>query len=197
MQQQVQPQVRQAGLWSVKELTRIGIIVAVLCVCSWISIPLVVPITLQTLAVFLAVGLLGRRDGTIAILVYLLLGAAGLPVFSGMRGGAGMLLGPTGGYLVGFVATGLVSGSILRRFGMKKSVMAAAFLLGLVVCYAFGTVWFLWGYARIGESISLFQALGKCVVPFCIPDAGKILLAVCLVERIKPRMDGSKREDNR
>ena len=172
--------------WRPRQIARIGLFAALLSVCSWISIPLPVPVTLQTMAVFLAVGLLGLRDGTVTVLLYLLLGAAGLPVFSGMRGGLGALLGPTGGYLVGFLAASVVSGGVIRRFGRGAGTMAAGFILGMVACYLFGTVWYVWQYTRGGETLSMWQGLCWCVFPFCLPDGGKILLAVWLVRRLYP-----------
>ena len=87
-----------------RDLTLIAVFAAVIAVCAWISIPAAVPFTLQTLGIFLAVGLLGGRRGTISVGVYLLLGAVGAPVFSGFNGGIGYLLGATGGYLLGFLA---------------------------------------------------------------------------------------------
>ena len=88
-----------------RELAYTGILAALIAVCSWISIPTAVPFTLQTFAVFLTLGLLGGRLGTLAVTVYLLLGAVGLPVFAGFHGGLGAFLGATGGYLVGFLFT--------------------------------------------------------------------------------------------
>lgn len=90
-----------------RELAYTGILAALIAVCSWISIPTAVPFTLQTFAVFLTLGLLGGRLGTLAVTVYLLLGAVGLPVFAGFHGGLGAFLGATGGYLVGFLFTAL------------------------------------------------------------------------------------------
>ena len=93
---------------NVQDITLIGLFTAVMAVCSWISIPATVPFTLQTFAVFLTCGLLGGRRGTLTVLVYLLLGAIGLPVFSGFTGGIGHLAGPTGGYIIGFIFSALV-----------------------------------------------------------------------------------------
>ena len=95
-----------------------GIFVVVMAVCSWISIPLTIPVTLQTFGVFAAVGLLGGKRGTLAVFVYILMGAAGLPVFSGFAGGPGALLGTTGGYIAGFVF------SALLMWGMERGELA-------------------------------------------------------------------------
>ena len=90
------------------DMAYIGLFAVVIAICSWISIPTVVPFTLQTFAVFLAVAVLGGKRGTLAVIVYVLLGAVGLPVFSGFKGGIGVLLNTTGGYIIGFVFSALV-----------------------------------------------------------------------------------------
>ena len=124
-----------------------------LAVCSWLAVPAPVPFTLQTFAVFCVLELLGGRRGTLAVLVWLLLGAAGLPVFSGFRGGLGALLGATGGYLLGFLLTGLVYW-LFERFSRRGALRVPALVLGLLLCYAFGTLWFVRVYARTGGAVS-------------------------------------------
>ena len=156
-----------------------------IAVCSWISVPAPVPFTLQTFAVFCALELLGGARGTAAVAVYLLLGAVGLPVFSGFGGGAGYLLGATGGYLLGFLLTGLVYWAF-ERLGNGLWLRVAALLLGLALCYAFGTLWFMRVYARGGGAVSLLTTLGWCVFPFILPDLGKLALALLLARRVKP-----------
>ena len=90
-----------------RDVAYIGMFAALMAICSWISIPTTVPFTLQTMGVFTAVGLLGGKRGTTAVLVYILMGAIGLPVFSGFTGGMGILFGSTGGYIIGFLASAL------------------------------------------------------------------------------------------
>ena len=141
------------------DLAYAALFAVLLMVCAWINIPLTVPFTLQTFGVFAALGTLGGRRGTLAILAYLLLGLVGLPVFSGFQGGPGVLLGTT-------------------------AVTAAAMVLGLLVCYAFGTAWFLVAYARAAGPIGLWAALGMCVFPFVVPDLVKLALAWMLSRRL-------------
>ena len=169
---------------AVRDIAYIALFIALIALCSWITIPLTVPITLQTFAVFVTVGLLGWRRGFLAVLLYLLLGAIGIPVFSGFSGGAGVLLGATGGYLIGFLFTALLTGLLIDRFGRRVFVMAVAMLAGLLVCYAFGTVWFMVVYASTSGAVGLGMALSWCVVPFLIPDAVKIALAILTVNRL-------------
>lgn len=174
--------------WSAKDMAYVAIMAVVIAICSWISIPTTVPFTLQTFAVFLAVGVLGGRRGTFAVLVFILLGAVGVPVFAGFQGGIGVLLGTTGGYIIGFLLSALLYWAMTRALGEKTPVMVAAMVLGLIVCYAFGTAWFMVVYARNAGAIGLGTALGWCVFPFVIPDLVKIALAVGLTRVLKPHV---------
>lgn len=162
-----------------------ALMAVLIAVCSWISIQTVVPFTLQTFAVFCALELLGGARGTIAVAVYLLLGAVGAPVFAGFTGGLGILLGSTGGYLLGFLLTGLVYW-LFERLGHSLWLRVAALLLGLALCYAFGTLWFIEVYSRANGPLSVVTALGWCVLPFLVPDGLKLALALLLSARLKP-----------
>lgn len=168
-----------------KELVFTALMAVIIAVCSWISIPTTVPFTLQTFGVFMAVGLLGGKKGTVSVLVYILLGAVGVPVFAGFSGGIGVLFGTTGGYIVGFLLSGLVYWAMTAAFGEKLPIMIIAMVLGLLVCYAFGTAWFMIVYAKNTAPIGLMTALGWCVFPFIIPDCIKIALAVVLTKQLK------------
>ncbi len=160
-----------------KDIAYIAVFVALLAVCSWITVPTTVPFTLQTLGVFLAVGVLGGQRGTLAIFAYLLLGLMGAPVFSGFGGGAGAFFTPSGGYLAGFLFSALVMWAMERIWGKKSLVLALSMVLGMLVCYAFGTAWFMVVYPMGGEAVSLWAALTWCVFPFLLFDGLKIALA--------------------
>ena len=166
------------------DMAYIALFAVMIAVCSWISIPATVPFTLQTFCVFLAVGVLGGKRGTLAVLVYLLLGIVGLPVFAGFSGGIGCLLGTTGGYIVGFLFSALVMWAMERFLGKKPWVLALSMVLGLIVCYAFGTVWFMQVYAKTTGAIGIWTALGWCVFPYIVPDLVKIVLAMVLCKRL-------------
>lgn len=166
------------------DIAYIGVFVALMAICSWISIPTTVPFTLQTLGVFLAIAILGWKRGTIAVVIYILLGAIGVPVFSGFSGGLGTILGTTGGYIVGFLLSALITGAIMHFFGKKIPVMIIAMLAGLIACYALGTVWFMQVYAKNNGAITLATTLGWCVFPFIIPDCAKIAVAIILDRRL-------------
>ncbi len=169
------------------DMAYMALFAVLMAVCSWISLPLgPVPFTLQTFAVFLAVGVLGGRRGTITILVYILMGAVGLPVFSNFSGGIGQLMGVTGGYILGFLGSALVMWAMEALLGKKTWVLAVSMVLGLVVCYAFGTFWFMQVYARTSGPVGVMAALGWCVFPYILPDLGKIALALLLGNRLSP-----------
>ncbi len=167
------------------DLAYVAVCAALMAVCSWISIPATVPFTLQTFAVFCSLGLLGGRRGTAAILVYLLLGALGVPVFAGFSGGIGILFGTTGGYLLGFILMGLVYWLGERLSMDSRNIRIISMIVGLLLCYAFGTAWFMFVYARQTGAIALGTALAWCVVPFLLPDLVKMALALLLSGRLR------------
>lgn len=155
---------------------------ALISVCAWISVPSAVPFTMQTFAVFLAAGVLGSRRALAAVSLYVLLGAIGLPVFAGMQGGLGVLVGATGGYISGFLPAAFIAG--LRRSGKRdKMVDIILMILGLLVCYTFGTLWYALGY--LGGMEGIGAALTACVLPYLIPDLLKILLAAAVARRLR------------
>lgn len=164
---------------------RSALCAAVIAVCAWLTVPSVVPFTMQTFAVFLTLWVLGGGYGTLAIAVYLLLGAVGVPVFAGFKGGIGALLGTTGGYLIGFLVTGGIYALAQKLFGTRLWVRIAALVIGLLACYAFGTAWFCIVYARTNGAIGVGTALSWCVLPFLLPDAAKLALAVFVGSRLE------------
>lgn len=168
-----------------RDIVYIGFFAAVITICSWISIPASVPFTLQTMGVFAAVGILGGKRGTLAVLTYILLGAVGLPVFAGFSGGMGVILGTTGGYIAGFLFSALLMWGIETAFGRSKAVLTVSMAAGLLVCYTFGTIWFIAVYTRNSGSVALSAVLAWCVIPFIIPDLIKIAAALLLTGRLR------------
>lgn len=166
---------------STRDIVFTGFFSALIVICSWISIPMTIPFTLQTFAVFLSVILLGGKRGTLSVIVYILLGTVGLPVFSGFKGGIGVISGPTGGYILGFIFASLIMWAFEAFFGNRIQVYIISMILGLSACYAFGTLWFMIVYNHQNSSpASLSMILGWCVLPFIIPDLIKITLALIL-----------------
>ena len=186
----------KTGREKLVRLLLVAMMTAVLTVCAWITVPTPVPFTLQTLGVFLTLLLLGGRDGTLSVLLYLAAGAAGVPVFSGFKGGFGVLAGPTGGYLLGFLVTCLLFWLVtsFRRVWWTELVSLSA---GLLLCYAFGTVWFLFSTGGWSADNGVRDALMLCVVPFLLPDGVKLALAFLIARRVNRirGTDGSRAED--
>ena len=167
------------------DLVYIGVFAVLMAVCSWISIPTAVPFTLQTFGVFMAVGILGGKKGTASVGLYLLLGVLGVPVFAGMTGGIGVLLGTTGGYIIGFFFSALVMWAMEKLPGKRSVIQVISMIIGLLVCYTFGTLWFMMVYMKNQGAVGLMTVLGWCVIPFIIPDILKIVLAYGLSRKLK------------
>ena len=158
-----------------KQMVLIALMTAVTCVLGPLSIPLPfspVPISLTNFAIFLAIFVLGMKSGTISFIIYLLLGAIGVPVFSSFRGGLQVLAGPTGGYLIGFIFLALIMGFALEHFDRKLVPRIIGMIIGMAVCYAFGTVWL----AKL-LSLSFKEGLMMGVIPYLPGDAAKIIIA--------------------
>ncbi len=174
-----------------KETAYLALGVAILTVCAWITIPFgTIPVTLQTFAVALIGALFGAARGVAVILTYFIMGLIGIPVFSSFNAGVAALLGSTGGYLIGFVFSvvpvGLFSIVPVKNRVAKTAIVYVGAVLGMAICYFFGTLWFITVYNRgSAEAVSVAAALGFCVVPFLLPDAVKLFFGVLLGVRLK------------
>lgn len=159
-----------------RQLCYTALFAALTAVCSQLAIPTPwqIPISMSTLAVFLSGALLGAKWGTLAQAVYLLLGLVGVPVFAGFRGGFQVLAGPTGGYLIGYLAAAALTGLLISRV-RTRWMPPVAMVVGLAACYAFGTAWFV-----ILNQTPLGAALGMCVLPYLPGDALKIVAATLI-----------------
>lgn len=178
------------GTKRTEDMVYIAIGAALMAVCSWISIPTTVPFTLQTFAVFFVLLTLGAQRGTVAIVVYVLMGAVGLPVFSGFKGGISVLLGSTGGYIIGFVFMGMICMLFSVFFGEKTVNNIIALITGLAVCYAFGTAWFMFIYTKNTGPVGVMSVLSWCVFPFIIPDIAKMFVAFAVSKKVRSVMAG-------
>jgi biotin transport system substrate-specific component len=167
-------------------LTMIGLMTAILCIMGPMSliIPISpVPISLTNLAIYLAVILLGMKRGTIVTLVYLFIGFVGVPVFSAFTGGLGKLIGPTGGYLIGFLFLALIAGYAVDRFPGKISWTVMGMIVGTMVLYGLGTAWLAYS-----AGMTFSQALFAGVIPFILGDAIKIAIAIMIGFPVKKRL---------
>lgn len=162
-------------------ITLCALFAALTAICSQIQIPLPnIPINLALFAVFMAGAILGTGYGTMSIVVYVLLGAAGVPVFAGFKGGLGALTGATGGYIIGYILCAFLTGFLIRCIGGKLYQMVIAMVIGLVACYGLGTIWFM-----ILTGNSAAASISVCVLPFLPGDAVKIALAALLSVRLR------------
>ena len=167
------------------EMAYIAMFAVIITVCAWITIPLPgVPFTLQTFSIFCAALVLGGKKSLISVIVYILLGAVGLPVFSSFNSGVGALLGVTGGYIIGFIFIPITYWLATSLFGKNTLVSVISLIVGLAICYAFGTVWFVYMYSRANGAIGVFTALSKCVFPFIIPDLVKLAVALAVSKAV-------------
>ena len=162
-----------------KDMTMIALMTALICVAGPLSISIgPIPLTLSNFAVYLAAAVLGAKLGPLAVALYLLIGAVGVPVFSGFTGGVGKLIGVTGGYLVGYVPGAFIGGLAVKpgqREPEKKWLLPLCLALGTAVIYVLGTAWFM-----LQSGNSLAASLGMCVIPFLPGDAIKIVAATLL-----------------
>lgn len=166
-----------------KQLVLYSLFAALTAILSQISIPLPftpVPINLATLSVLLSGAILGKNGGVISQLVYVLLGAIGLPVFAGFSSGIQIILGPTGGYIIGYIVAAFIVGMITEKYAKILMTYIISMILGIIACYILGTAWFI----HVTGS-GLVAALTMCVFPFIIGDIIKIAAGSFLARRLR------------
>ena len=170
-----------------KSMTIISLMTAMICILGPITLAIPispVPISLVTLAIYFAVYILGMKKGAISCLLYLLIGFVGLPVFSAFTGGVGKLLGPTGGYLIGYVFMAVICGFFIERWQSNRIMQMIGMMLGTLICYLFGTIWL-----SIQAGMSFYAALGTGVFPFILGDIVKIVAALIAGPAIRKRLN--------
>lgn len=168
---------------NVKDVTVIALVTAVICIIAPFSIPIAIspiPITLALFALFLAGIILGKWKGVVCTVIYLLLGMVGLPVFNGFSGGVQKLVGPTGGYLIGYLFLVFFTGLFVEKFPNKIPMYFVGGIIGIIVCYAFGTVWFVLQY-----KVGFLEALTMCVFPYIPMDLVKLVAAVIIGSQVR------------
>ncbi|MBQ8165268.1 MAG: biotin transporter BioY [Clostridia bacterium] len=162
----------------------IALFAVLIAVCSWISIPTAIPFTMQTFGVFFALNFWGGKKGTICVVIYLLMGIIGIPVYANGTAGIGIIMGTTGGYMIGWIFSGLVMCFFETLIGRKIWAQFISMLVGLLVCYAIGTAWFMVVYAQTAGAVGLWVVLCWCVFPFIIPDLAKLVLVLWFTQRL-------------
>ena len=170
------------GFFSIQSLTVMALMAALCSVLGPFTVPIgPVPVSFVMIGIYLAVYALGMIRGTMAVIIYLLIGLVGVPVFSGFSGGAAKLFGPTGGYLIGYIFLALISGWFIDHFPLRKWYLhLLGMVLGMAVCYAFGTAWFM-----ILTKSGLWRSLTLCVIPFAPFDLVKIVLCYFLGSAVR------------
>ena len=171
---------KKSGIFAISKLSLMS---AVICVLSPISINLPfspVPITFSIIGILLSVYVLGCKSGVLSVIIYLLLGAFGLPVFSNFSGGFAKIAGPTGGYIIGYIFLALIAGVSVEKFSINKFIQFAGILLGITVCYAFGTVWL-----KYQANMSFSAAIVAGALPYIPFDIAKAVLCVILGNKLK------------
>lgn len=163
-----------------REIVLISVFSAIMAVCSWISVPTVIPFTLQTFGVFCALSILGGKNGFFSVLVYILIGAVGMPVFSGFNAGLSALTSYSGGYIWGFLFLALVFWIAEKLFGKKLYIQVISLIIGMSVCYLCGTLWFM----HVTKS-SFLYGLSACVLPYLLFDLLKLVCAVGISLKVK------------
>ena len=167
-----------------RQLTLIGVMAAVTCILGPLSLPIgIIPISLTNLAIYFAIYALGGKRGTLSYIVYLFIGLVGLPVFSGFSGGFGKLLGPTGGYLIGFIFMAFISGIFIDKFSNKIYMCFLGMALGTIITYLFGSAWLAYQI-----NMPFNKALSVGVLPFIPGDLVKIVIASLIGPQIKKRL---------
>ncbi|MCM1167507.1 MAG: biotin transporter BioY [Ruminococcus sp.] len=186
------------GLFNVRSMVFMALFAALICIAGPMSMPLpggLIPISMGTFAIYLTGALLGGKRGTVSVVVYILLGTVGLPVFTNFMGGFAKVMGPTGGYIIGYIPLVLITGIFADIPSKKHWTMPAGMALGTVVMYAFGTAWYM-----IMTGAPLAAALVDCVVKFIPGDTVKIVVAVVIAVPLKSRltaiMQGNSRTGN-
>ena len=170
----------------IRDMTQIAVFAAITAISAWIIVPAYIPFTMQTFAVFLAAGVLSTKKAVFAVLVYIMLGILGLPVFSGGKAGLGIIFGETGGYKMGFVPAVCLCGKLSQKIKHRNSLFLSM-IFGLLVIYTLGVLWF-WVVYSPGDMsrANLLFAIGG-MLPFIIPDIIKIALATVIAGQLKRR----------
>lgn len=165
--------------FTTRDLCLVAIFTALIAVCSWISFPLTVPVTLQLFAIFLTLEVLGPKRGVLSVATYVTMGLVGLPVFSGFNGGLGALFCPTGGFIIGFILIALIYLCLVLTLGNSPFVRISALIFGLIACYISGILWFYYYTDK-----NTLDFILTSIIPLLLTDIPKLILAVLLAKRL-------------
>ncbi len=179
--------VKSKSVFSVRTISFCAVSSAVMCILGPMSIPIgTIPVSFTNLVIYASLFVTGKRRTTLSVIIYLLLGIFGLPVFSGYSGGFGKLMGPTGGYLIGFVFLAYIGGAFIEKSNGSKVISFIGLVLGTAAAYLFGTAWFV-----ISMDCTWVYAFAVCVLPFIVIDIVKIILALIAGPAVRKRLDNA------
>ena len=173
-------------IFNIKQIALVGLMAAIICVLAPFALPIPispVAISLGTLAIYFVLTVLGLKLGTVSVIVYILLGLVGLPVFAGFTSGPGKLFGPTGGYIIGYLFMAPICGFFIDRWGDKLLPSFLGMVLGTAVLYLFGSLWLAYQ-----ASYTLPQAFMAGVVPYIPGDLVKLILAMILGRQVRKHL---------
>ena len=173
-----------------KSLVLASLFAAFIALCAFIQVPSVVPFTLQIMAVFIISGLFKPKTAFLAVLIYLCIGAVGLPVFAGFKGGLGALFGTSGGYLISFLVIPIIMGIFDLTIKHRTLSLILGMTTSLFIIYIFGTLWYTFVYALEGKlNVTFYSAFSVCVLPFLIPDIIKIVLSFAVITKLRGKFN--------
>ena len=173
---------------AIYKLILIATCAAFLTLCSWISFPFIVSFSLQIFAVFLICGCFSPSISLSAILLYILIGLIGVPVFSGFSSGASAIMGASGGFIIAFIFASPIISIPQKRFSKSPAIYIFTMVISLIVCYVCACIWYAFVFCYPSRC-SLLAAMSVCVFPFVIFDILKILLASIVRKKLKPFID--------
>ena len=168
---------------NILDITMIALMTSIICIIAPFSVPIpfsIVPISCATFAVYLSAGILGAKSGVISVAIYILLGFVGVPVFAGWSAGAGVVLGPTGGYIFGFMIIAYFTGTFIKRCNNSIFYMAVGMIIGTIGCYGIGSVWL-----GLQLNLSIWQALMVGVIPYVLGDVIKMVFALFIIKSLR------------
>ena len=172
------------SILSTKNLSLMALMSALLCLLAPISIPIgPVPITLSIFIIYIISYILDANSALISVFIYLIIGIVGLPVFAGYKSGLGVILGPSGGYLISYLVVVYISSYYNNKYYYNKILQLLFMFITLILCYVCGTIWF-----SIFKKMTFIESLFICVFPFIITDVIKIIAACMLGNEIRKRL---------
>ena len=168
----------------INDIVLISLSTILITISAWIEIPFIVPFTLQILAIFIITGLFKFRVSFLSVVIYIIMGIIGIPVFSGFQGGIGVLMTYTGGFLLGFIFIPIVYNIINKVIINKNFSLVISFIISLIIIYLIGSIWFYIVYTNKNNNVNFIDCIVISVLPFIIPDVFKLFISIILINKL-------------